>query len=806
MSLINLSSETRNSVLQQKAFNFRNFFPQPLIIKPNSQVCLSSFYHFRSEYYYRVSTLNNIIAFGFGDRNTNSMMYAAMDPGRYTGEELAVEIPKAMNAVNLQQNYTWSCTFTIGNRNANPPTEDVFVISYENVPTPTTKGGVWSFLNSRSSEGTLTNNNGDDESSTLVSLTEDELPCVVDNGLLLHEGSVTIANLGLTQAKDLEEYESHETSFGIIRQSMAVDSANMADATSFNSDYGDILFNLQQDDNAGVTMQISTLTQRQGTTNIFLPDNRGKRQVMRRVAIQTEIEKIFTSSLDRFQIIITRVASQRAFAMQIQKSTDGGVTYTDIADGAAGAVATDGRPLIYSQTIGGVAFTSLIYSTLGVSNGAGGIVINPESGKTSAAINAANGIKAPLIPFISLFGENTHVTGLSLDQQTFQVNTGQGSPVLDADNQFTLQFDEDTTNGYEYIISINTGAVTPVAQCNENDWADLAIGNPYITGGLVTYNVFSNNLTPIGTAVEIGIMSYDPEFGNFGEFTFTGLSSGTAITIDPVELNATISAPDPTSIAARYDMNGIFNPSNNPITLRDGTKVLKSDKYKQTHVEPANELETENPLDDVTLGADLAQASYLVLTRANQQDVGDNAGAPVRATNDMRCGNSGQLLGFGAAINVNDNATFEFTSNTEPLNQIDDTSIHIEIPEFTNIKSYEGEAENISKTIKVIPKNEFTKDDNAGSMTYTAPYEDWVDINNAETIVLNELNLQVKKPNGQLADTLEPITRATIKIRQDPEVKRSQDQREMMQMMSRMGQPQNPTPALDVNIGSFVGS
>lgn len=49
MSLISLSSADNNNITSQQAFNFRNNFAQPLIIKPNSQVALVNFYHFRNE-------------------------------------------------------------------------------------------------------------------------------------------------------------------------------------------------------------------------------------------------------------------------------------------------------------------------------------------------------------------------------------------------------------------------------------------------------------------------------------------------------------------------------------------------------------------------------------------------------------------------------------------------------------------------------------------------------------------------------------------------------------------------------------
>jgi len=137
MSLINLASKSRNETIEQPPFNFKNHFPQPILIKPNSQVCLNHFYHFRDDGYYRITPENNVIAFMISNfRAISGYRYARVDDGRYEGGELATAIQTAMNKAILQENYTWSCVFTKGNANANPVTEDLFTISYANVTTP----------------------------------------------------------------------------------------------------------------------------------------------------------------------------------------------------------------------------------------------------------------------------------------------------------------------------------------------------------------------------------------------------------------------------------------------------------------------------------------------------------------------------------------------------------------------------------------------------------------------------------------------------------------------------------------------
>ena len=112
----------------------------------------------------------------------------------------------------------------------------------------------------------------------------------------------------------------------------------------------------------------------------------------------------------------------------------------------------------------------------------------------------------------------------------------------------------------------------------------------------------------------------------------------------------------------------------------------------------------------------------------------------------------------------------------------------------------EGENENIGKTIKVIPKSVFNKSDDNEALTYDANYEDWIDINNGETLYLNELSLQVRKPDMTMATSLQPTTRASIKIREDPNKQAERRQAEMLERMSQMvTQRQNTNNELQAN-------
>mgnify|MGYP003664161404 FL=1 len=823
MSLISLSSKSvsRNDSTQQSPFNFKNFFPQPIIIKPKSQVCLTTFYHFRTEGIYNINSNNNLIGFCFGDRQNNNVMYATLSKGNYEGAELATEIARAMNASNVQQNYLWTATFTEGSAVAIPQTFDEFTLTYENVPTPTEKGGVWSKLSSRNQNGTLENEDTEDEFSSIINLSDDPLPVKLRNGLLLHEGMVRYENIGLSHnhASIDAPLELSPLNMGIVQSAMAVDSANLSDATSFQSKFGDILVQT-----IGKRIIISTLNQKQGTSGIgglFATNDRGKVQTIRREFDENFLNTICDSSTDRLSFNIYRVSGNRSWVITCQKSVDNGATYTDITDGQGNNA--DGRPNVYSDTISGVDYTSVLYSTIGVPDGAGGRdTINPVNNQPTKTIESATARKAPFIPYIEVMDRAQHTTGLDLtgDTITLSIAPAQGTPSLIADNQFTLSWQKDTSgNGFLWGLFEDSAPTTPSAQINSTQMADYVVGNLAVDGGVFGYDVFADNTIDINSAVKIADLKYDPTDGATGSWEMSNIDGATGITLDPVAFNQDGAKPDIEVENAEFLFQGIFNPSNIPITSSDGSMVSENSTSGRSHSEPEEGALLLNTID-VSLGADLAQQSFIILGRANQATLGQFDGNPVRSNGVKNQGGTGytlkplqrfgtafKLLGFSDVIVVNDSTTFDFVSDNKPFIQMDETSLHISIPELSGIISYEGEAENVSKTIKVIPKNEFTNSSTSEAMTFTSPFEEWIDINNAEPLVLNELTMQVRKPDGTMATNLKPITRATIKIQEDPEVKKLEAQRQMIEAMaSTKAQSQNTGNLQLMNASSWVGS
>lgn len=787
MSLINLASRSRNEIIEQPPFDFKNHFPQPIVIKPNSQVCLNHFYHFRDDGYYRITADNNIIGFMISNFRSNSeYRYARLNTGRYIGTDLAIEIAAAMNKALLQENYTWSCVFTEGNPNANPVTEDLFTITYANVAKQAhTKGGEWTTIQNSSTKGLMTilNNNTDNNNSTLTNSTSERATAILDKGIRLHEGQAVFTGFGLEGegTSFSNAFRPHISSCGLIRH--AFSEANNINANlDFSPLQGDINVDIGINvDDGQYKLIVSNLTQRRGTTSIQAPN--GKFQAERRVFNADDLDALFDTT-DRFgfEFIRTSATTQRGhdFVVRMFKSTDG-ITYSPMADGVGGNNANDARPNIYSQTINGVAYTSLIYTTTGIPDGAGGVINNPRTGKTTASVNRAIVKYAPYLPFCSLDKDSKTITGTELHGQHITLQTeaeDSDNTGAVADNVYSMLVVNHTTNGFDYKLNILSAETTPLAG-NGSAQANGMVLKQNATDPL-EFQVYLNDTVPILGATSIGDLTYDPFTGN-GIYEFA-LTSG--FTLNPLSFKgASVAIPKTTIVT--IGCNGIFNAVGNKPTLSSG-EVVDLTKHDGTTHDETLHVANSDAVAGVALGADLPLASTLLLGRLTQDDVDDNDQNPARLDTNTRGGSIGSTIGYGENVLQNNNATFNFVGNIAPIKLSGDDTLHISIPELTGVKSMEGENENVGKTIKVIPKSVFSKSDDSGALTYDANYEDWIDINNAETLYLNELTLQARKPDMTMATSLQPTTRASIKIREDPSKQAERQQSEMMEKMAAM--------------------
>ena len=789
MSLINLASISKNNVIQQEPFNFKNHFPQPIIVKPNSQVCLNHFYHFRDDGYYRITTENNIIGFMIANfRIISGYRYAKLKTGRFVGTELALEIKTAMNNALLQENYTWNCVFQVGNPNANPITEDTFTISYTNVPKPTnTKGGEWSAIVNSNSPASMAilNNNTDNNTSILRHALANRASAILKKGIRLHEGSARFIGFGLEGEGDSfsTAFRPHISSCGLIRHALSSPSNNNPFA-NFSPLQGDILINIGLNvDDGQYKVVVSNLQQRLGTRNILASN--GRKQEERRVLDAVDLDAMFdTSDSFGFEFIRTSATTQRGhdFVVRMLRSTDG-VNYVDMVDNTGGNNALDGRPNIYSQTINGVAYTSLIYTTLGIPSGVGNaVIVNPNTGKTTRAVNRGVVKYAPFHPFISLDANSKKITGsdLHLQQITLQTEAeNNGNTGAVADSVYQMSIVNHLNNGYDYKMNIELPAETTPLAGNGSAQANGMVLKQSQTDAL-EFQVYLNDSVPILGATSIGTLTYDP-FTDNGIYSFA-LTSG--FSLNPLSFKGSAVA-NPVSVLISLLCSGQYNLIGNKPTLQSG-EIIDLEKHSVAIHDELLHLDNSDATAGVSLGADLPLASTLLLGRLTQDDIDTNDQNPALLDGNTRGGSIGATIGYGQNVLQNDNASFNFVGNIAPIKLAGDDTLHISIPELTGVKSMEGENENVGKTIKVIPKSVFSKSDDNDALTYDANFEDWIDINNGETLHLNELTLQVRKPDMTMAVSLQPTTRASIKIREDPSKQAERLQTEMMEKMSQM--------------------
>ena len=816
MSLISLASTTINDI-QQQPYNFKNHFPQPLIIKPHSQVCLVNFYHFRDEGYYRIVENNNTIAFAItNDRQYGALRYAKLTSGKYTGNDLATEIQRAMNSVLLQENYTFACAFTEGNPVANPPTTDAFAISYTNVATPSATGGEWSTISIANGfplaqarergDLTITNNNTAGQKSLIrndsLAGSNEGKSAILRKGLRLHEGFVSWENIGQTGfAEDFDDENPHEFVCGLVRNGNSCDDFGVPFETEnkshfFDSNFADIKCNLKNVGVGAMRLTITTMNQKRGSSSLYQPNGKGRVQTVRRALADSFFSTVFNDQQDRMKFIIHRNSGVRAFVVCLQKSSDLGQTFSDIPDGNGGN-AEDGRPAVYSQTIGGVPYTSIIYSTVGVSDGAGGLVAG------SVHNNCALVKNAPLYPYCNLSDNFSHIVGIDLTNSLINASTSNAG--IGADQVFQMQFNDDTSgNGYDYFLDVNAVAVTPDANINSTFFDQMAFKQK-ATGNGLNFDVYTNNLTPIGSATPIAELRTFPKDGANGTCSFVGL---TAPQLNPMVFNFDATAkPQPQTAQAVIGCEGVFNTIGNLPTDQFGSASGGEHNESLHFNDDDTPALAENTTTHAGLGVDFDQAFIVIVDRPSQADINTFRNAPVRLTGDVMGGSAGATIGLTQNVYSIASGVNALNSDGFPFKEIDDNTIHISIPELTNTKSFEGEAENTGKTIKVIPKNEFTQSSTAGSMTFTSNYEDWIDINNENELHLNEMTLQVRKPDGKMAVSLQPITRATIKIQQDPEVRAMARQNDLINALQRnKASSQNTGGVPSMNKPDYVGS
>ncbi len=795
MSLISLSSADGNHRASQQPFNFKNNFNQPIVIKPNSQVCLVNFYHFRDDELYNITTDNNRIGFNFGDPTTNGRWYAYLRPSIYTGSGLSTELARALNEANIAfQNYTFTSTFTIGNRNASPPLNDIFTITFASVTLPDTIGGSWTNFESVGNNTITVDNTADEYTSiqTVIDNNEDRHISFFENGILNHEGFVEARGFskygGLNSAGAGDGIKADDTRY---LKSFKGQSLDLYPLSRINVNSNDERVKFSPDrplirvsfESAKIVIKV--LDSRRNTLQ-------SKRTISNPGLMN--IETVLFTNEDRKKEVMygCKIIKDGAFefAVQLSVSLDGGLnwvipTEADDAGTVYGVNPNDRCPFfLNTRTINGIDYDGIIYrsGTNRMPLAAGG------NNNSLSATNRLTKVRGKFVPFIqgtrSLFpiklGEV--FTTFELETVVTRVNYGGGG------SNYEIEITEHTEdNGFSYNMTAGDQQGTPIA--NESipaNWNNTALKENLTKNAMgLVYDIHADKTDPVSAV--IGEFHFDRRSINnnqFGNFSLRSLDGATfENSPDVFGIAVPVAVPATGNRNMIVEVQGVYN-SENRVVKHQHNQLAKSEHSKDNAP-----LEDGDTIEVTRLGADLSLTSVILLDRINQLTI-DNltpqvaSASPYRLTANTMSGNIGALLGFNEVVeDLVAGTTGTYTSDTATKVIVKDTTLHISIPELSGVKSFEGESSQKYKTIKVIPKSDFSVDNQNGSLSFTANYQDYIDINNAQELQLSELTIQVRQPDGILATNLKPDTRCTIKIqpKQDDNMKKMEKLLDLME-------------------------
>jgi hypothetical protein len=122
----------------------------------------------------------------------------------------------------------------------------------------------------------------------------------------------------------------------------------------------------------------------------------------------------------------------------------------------------------------------------------------------------------------------------------------------------------------------------------------------------------------------------------------------------------------------------------------------------------------------------------------------------------------GEPQGFLLILNtdVSDPITHKLV---EPNEEVDEAAYHIEIQELPVI-SYNGFSRDINKDIMVIPREQLQTGAISGALTWNSQYRIPVDLHNVDILRLNSMTVYIRDSDGKFSTGLDKPTQLTLKI------------------------------------------
>lgn len=820
MSLI-----TTNSKVSNRPEHYDNNYPQPIVIKPNSQICLQKFIHTRDTDAFEITQENNVLLYKYGRAEEglyNPQRTAVLNTGVYTGSELATEVARAMNAVNQQQNFRFECLFTENPAAQFPNPTRTFTITTTELASGEfdTKGGTWT-SNGTAERFTIVNDDTANNSSTIKfkevggSYGDD---CFMRRGMLTHGGSHSVSGIkpnskGIIDGVRVGVCSNLTTTEG---DPVGGDGAGF-DFSQALQDFSVQVRNTIADGDFFEIHDLEYVRPRPAGSSGW------RRERLLRVIPQAVINAV--KALPNFSDFNITILTNQSVAGAGKSSTGGNwiarLEYFDtfgvlqsIPAGTGGTIGGAGSSAgltpppvnaIQDITIGTKPYTGVIMYT-GDNN-----FIQAE--QTNIGTNTfVRGSRAAYIP--TLCSDKASFNGDAVwynlaDANDF-VDLSVGATLFRFVNEVGADPDVDgilagtTNNGY--VFRAEQRAVvgdTLLATYYCRPTADPA-GNRGVSQTTWDFVDGSAGL-PSAAATAVSVLAFHDVASTTPQFDSDILGTGTITFRGTAQMNAQL---DPHT----YTLNGYYNLAQNQVSPNppaldaNGLGIGLPDLSAEQDQEVSTGTFVPDPLLAPPLVDNLPRTIFI--TFDSQPAAGQSVASIAQLLGFLRgqaTGTPNYYYASSTPIGALPVYPFVLTSQVQPTALSGDTTLHISIPQLNNIRTYEGArtdllagavnnnaASNgdITNTIAVIPRQEFTSDRDQGELVYVSPFLDWVDINNKTELQINQLTILIRNADGTLAKDLKRETTAIFKLREDPETKRRLQEDARMERFAKMIQNQ----------------
>ena len=771
MSLITLNSSG------SRPEYFSSYLPQPIKIKPYSQVCLMKFLHFRDGGVYTITGANNTFFYCIGglaaqpSKANNAVRRVVLSSGVYSGAELALEIQTKMNGVNQQQNFTFTCAFVDDDPTTSPPTVANFTISFASVAKPAAGSVAYSI----DPANTSLTPEFDVGVTNLTPTTTGEIDAVhtrgvgvSTDGIRTHLGNYRIRDIPLDSSGFVDadpatsDANFSRQTYGVCRDllSTLVDTGGNANK-QFSEALQDVTIQLGVDGSENELRVGSILGQagtRWGQPNYVTPT------VQRSINLKPVVAALLTSSaaLEQwcdfrlgFVLTTTQTAAGRCIC-QVEYSLDAGATYQFVTAGTGGNDAATGEPYFVDFKKAAPAGDDIEYpGTFWVS----GVATFQNQGQTirQTLLKTKN---APFHPTACFTGVQrfAYQPDLPNAPANFRVQGG-GTPDFDIEPSTSI-------HGYTIKGTVAGGGKTYFFL------PSLGKEGRTLAGAKSAVKWYINENDVAATDANTGSCIYSYHTTNVGGFTITEQGGATVIVNETA--NKLAAMEDVGKGADDYPpiiISSIKNAANNPVALdyqiQGSDQVFDQETIAELIADTLPPPQADDPATQShaqAAGDDLSTKIILYTGRIDQVDLGNpaNQGSPAYLDTNVHNGQLSGTLGLLRGVFVMPTAasTGQLVQSVVETQRISrDNVLMVSIPELSGLKSYQGIDRMIgkhlsgeAKVLAVLPREEFRESDSNGHLCYIAPFENWLDINNAQELVLNQLTIEVRILSGELAD------------------------------------------------------